>query len=300
MVLLFFIITNFYKVDALSKNLNLDISEKSLNEILEKDEIFLKYDVRTNTTIEVNMKDVWDTLKTKNNSDETKNYFESFTQYKPDKSFKQSFKLLSNPYATLIEDTSIFPYKCVCKATYKDFNGEALSGSAYLVGANIALTAAHCFMDPDNNNERYLDWKISPGFSEYYHGSVPTNIYTGYDEVYWPKAWNTSHDAGNDYAICVLNDDIGLTVGGWLGGQSYGVNEEMENLEVISRGYPANTNLGFTGNFQYESSGSITGVSDSTFDFSTIVCTGFSGGPVTRNSDGYVIRNNKQSFDELV
>lgn len=78
---------------------------------------------------------------------------------------------------------------------------------------------------------------------------------------------------------------------GGVGVQSYGTNSEMNNMSVRVLGYPGDVNYGFpsTAKYQYSTGEKIISVRDLSFRYSAMSCDGFSGGPIMRTSDNYVV-----------
>ena len=87
-----------------------------------------------------------------------------------------------------------------------------------------------------------------------------------------------------------------------IGIVSYDSISSYNNLPVKLLGYPADTNLGFTKDalYQYETGEKITSAHDRYFLFDAYSAGGFSGGPVIRTSDNYIVGVNfgtKTSFE---
>jgi len=125
------------------------------------EEKILKYDVKTNTTTEVDMDEIKQIL----NSKGTSSYNDSSTSsYIPNRKLIDCSNIL-NPYSvmrtsyyTLINNTSVYPYSTIGKITCSGG-----SGSGTIIGSNVAITVAHIVMDGDCNF--YSDWQIMPGYN---------------------------------------------------------------------------------------------------------------------------------------
>lgn len=76
-----------------------------------------------------------------------------------------------------------------------------------------------------------------------------------------------------------------------FGAVSYGSSSDLKNLQVRLIGYPGDINYGFStkAKYQYESIGNITSVSNNYFKYNAFSCQGFSGGPIMRTSDNYIV-----------
>lgn len=104
-----------------------------------------------------------------------------------------------------------------------------------LIGPRHVLTAGHCVYNTGNNQ-----WYSSLNFTPAQNGaSIP------YGTIGWSKAitttgWTVNHDRNFDYAMIVLNSNIGNTVG-WLG---YGYNDGLPSYVVNINGYPGDKPFG--------------------------------------------------------
>lgn len=246
-------------------------TEKTTSEeFFDSDEVILEYDAKTNTTKEINMQELVAKLK-------GKKFIEQAEVYQPE------ISMLASESTRKITNPTVAPYKMTCKVTFKTKNGTA-SGSAALVAPNLALTAAHCVFDKSNNFEKYSNWKAYPAYN---NGSAYKNLSAGWDKVYYSKKWKeTSGDYKYDWALCVLQANLGDSVG-YHKVATYNSNDSMKNLSVNLLGYPKEEL--FDGKNQYESRGTITSVSSETFRASCWSVAGFSGGPVIRTSDNKIV-----------
>lgn len=190
------------------------------------------------------------------------------------------------------------PYNSVCKI----ITNEAV-GSGYLVGPNLLLTAAHCFLDENGN---VLDnWTCYPS----YENGMYNNLSSGWQEATFGD-WASSGSAQGDWCVVRLDWNIGDEIG-WIGCQSYGTNAEMNEMIVHSAGYPhtdqndVNNNTYITqvynGECQYYSPGNILTTYNGYFRMSAYPVFGMSGGPVINwTNDVAVGINHALSTDEKV
>lgn len=187
------------------------------------------------------------------------------------------------PYAiyNAVSDVTAFPYRTTCRIK-ADVYGNVLVGSGYIAGPKIVVTAAHCVMNIDDNDAFFDDWVAYPGYK---NGTSYNGVSSGWSKVYYPSNWKSTHSPACDWCICILNSDIGNTTG-WYGSQSYGTNEEMNNVSVRLLGYPLSVG---NAERQYYTNGTISNTQDYYFDSSAKTVGGFSGGPFVRNSDNYVV-----------
>ena len=100
----------------------------------------------------------------------------------------------------------------------------------------------------------------------------------------------SSHGDAYDWAILVLGANVGNQVG-WYGLTSYGSSSDLDGTSVTVLGYPIDTNYGFNsdGRYQYSTGENIESVTDNNFEYSAYVFEGFSGGPILRDSDNYIV-----------
>ncbi len=259
--------------------------------IIEPKDKIMMYDAKTNETMEVDMEELRQVLGTKANSNKT-------TASLPlNQSLRLNKLLMGNKLSPLnavsatpqlITDTGHSPYVAVCRIqVYSDLVDQTFpSGTAAILGKNVALTAAHCVFNQDENNEVLKQWTIYPGFNgNFYYGGA-----TGWDKVYYSQNWMDSHKVEDDWAICVLQDDLGTKIGWHFGAVCYSSNSELNGTEIRALGYPYDSNEGFNpkGLYQYESTGKINYVTSGLFRTDAYTCNGFSGSPIIR-PDGYIV-----------
>jgi V8-like Glu-specific endopeptidase len=272
-----------YNVEAT----NSEQTNITLNEILNTEEKIMKYDAITNKTTEVDVEELKEIVTLQSNKNAEDNY--SLTSYNPSLNsevYSSKIPLVSLSSATTAEritNTSGFPYKVTCRVTSNDNNGGTHYGTASIVGPNAAITAAHCVFDSSNGNAVLRNWTLYPG----YNGGTYYGTATGWSQVYYSSTWMNNHSYEYDWAICVLQSDVGNQIG-WYGVQSYGTNSEMNNLPVRVLGYPADPNYGFDSRYQYQTGEKITSVYNNYFRYSAWTFGGFSGGPIIR-SDNYIV-----------
>lgn len=180
------------------------------NEDLGSQEKIMKYDVLTNETTEVNMEELEQVISSKYSiTNNTEYILNSYNPYTKNSSFNTTISPLSTSMS-IITDTSILPYIATCKITYSEGN----LGTASIVGPSLALTAAHCVFDQDNNNEVFKNWTIYPGYNEKITGDKKYyGTPCGWSQVYYSSNWMSEHNYKDDWAICVLQSDVGNQVG---------------------------------------------------------------------------------------
>lgn len=291
-VLTFFIFMNTQTVKA-----NTNDETNKIEEIILDEEIEIEvYDARTNTTRDVDMDEIRDLLGSKNSST---NGISTTAGYKPFKSvnrYTTPTLTANSSTAQPVNSTSSFPYKSTCRIKAYDSEGKAHYATAALVGKKLALTSAHCVFDQAHGNYVYRNWTVEPGYN---NGSNPSKKSTGWDQVYYPKEWLETHDSGLDWAICVLQADLG-TEAGYFEARSYDFPIGLVGRKVTVLGYPAEESYGFEKDApdQYKTTGEIQIATDKLFAGTYLSYGGFSGGPVFE-SDNYIVGVNHGRVDTL-
>jgi glutamyl endopeptidase len=98
-----------------------------------------------------------------------------------------------------------------------------------LIGPRHVLTAGHCVYNIRNDK-----WYSSLSFSPGQNGSTRPYGKIGWSRAISVKGWTKNHKRNYDYAMIVLNQNIGNTVG-WMG---YGWKKPMPKYNVNINGYP--------------------------------------------------------------
>lgn len=272
-------------VKAVSSTLNekqkisKEVSADDVITISSKEEKIMEYDSTTGITKEVDM----DSLRESLNSKNTKNggYTDRIEAYDPLANTDTRALTVTNMLYNPVSNVTSLPYRATCRIK-ADVYGKTLIASGYVASPKIVVTAAHCVMNIKDNDAYFGDWVAYPGYN---NGSSYKGVSSGWSKVYYSSYWKLTHSKAYDWCICVLNSDIGNTTG-WYGTQSYGTNSGMDGLSVRLFGYPTEP---YDGERQYYTSGTILNTNGLYFDSSIKSVDGFSGGPVTRTSDNYVV-----------
>lgn len=200
----------------------------------------------------------------------------------------------SGETAERVTNTTIFPYRVTCRTVCISEDGtEEIHGTAAIVGPKLALTSAHTVFNLEKKY-KYLNWTCYPAYNK----GVYKDLSCGWSRVYYSSKWMESSSNAlirpYDWAICVLEKNLGDSVG-WFGVQSYGSNSELNNVSVKLTGYPSEVQYGYTktGIYQYETGNKIDSVNNNMFSFSAYTAHGFSGGPVRRTSDNFIVGVNQ-------
>ncbi len=282
------------RIESMEMPKDATYTQYSIDEFLKVDAKLMKYDSKTNQTTEVNKEALLKQLNL--NSEIEKNcYYNTLPAYFPDVQENHfltldSRKVLLNPASSAekITDTSIPRYRGTCRIDSGDVENPNIlrTGSAFLVGPNLAITSAHCVFDGDHNNEKYPNWTIYAAYNNHIYDDADV---CGWKEVYYYNNWMDTHDTNYDIALCVLEADVGEQVG-YYGLRVYTSDSALQGTNVDLQGYPANKDEGFTagGYYQYKTSGTVTAVSPRTFESNFYTTNGFSGGPVLPSDNPYV------------
>lgn len=280
-LLCLFMFCNYYTVQASSISDYETITEE-MKAIIEEDvdvneQKIMKYDVKTKTTTEVNMDELRQRLE--NNSSRSYNKT-STSSYIPNSISRNN---ILNPYSTRtsyytqITNTSVYPHTTISKIT-----SSGGSGSGTIIGRNVAITVAHVVIDGDCNV--YDDLTIMPGYSG---GLLGDDFVAGWSTIYYTPDWASDKGAHNDWAIIVLDRNIGDTTG-WCGIQYHDTSSELLGKTGYALGYPGGESLGYT-EYQWMTSGNISFLNTGSFGLDTLFVGGISGGPVYLNVNDAMI-----------
>ena len=250
-------------------------------------EKIIRYDVETNTSTIVDMEALEVMLANQNNGK-----IKTFTGDDIYKTMTIEKPLSTDDYSATKLDNSMIrqsPYRYVCRLTFKDSEDVDYYASASLCGPKSALTAAHCIFDINDNDAIYKDWKVFPGYCVVDDTYETCGAICGISQVYYSQKWLETHDSDYDWAICVLDREA--AAGGYLICQNIGTSNEMLGMKIQMAGYPAYSEWGFDpyGLYQYIVNGDIFEATDYRIYFKGVTTGGFSGSPIMRTDNSYVI-----------
>lgn len=120
-----------------------------------------------------------------------------------------------------VTTTGNYPYRAV--------GAIAIGCTGTLIGPHHVLTAGHCVYNTEND-KWYSRIEFSPGQngSQLPYGTV------GWKKALTVNGWTNNHDERFDYAMIILDRDIGNQTG-WLG---FAYQEPMPNFMININGYP--------------------------------------------------------------
>lgn len=134
---------------------NGQIYELNENSDTIKDDKILEYDARTKETREVDMQELRELNSLlRKNTDCTMGYTPKKNNLTP--SIIEPRAIFNRVYNVTAD-----PNYITCRVS---LNGNEANGSASLVGKNLALTAAHCIFDSNNN---FYNWECYPAYARW-------------------------------------------------------------------------------------------------------------------------------------
>ena len=279
LILFFVLIANIsYANDELIVEKMLSEYAESFNPITEEIQEQTEFTVFTknsNQTYSITANDIRENNLKKYGEDASRNFTSYYTPIR-NNGIESNLMLANDPPTYMFNRMNLETRLCRIVVNGLD------TGTGFLVGPNLMITAAHVVYD-ENNNVNGID--IYPGYD---YGPYNNNYdyKSGWQQIYAYPVWLENHDnRAYDLAVIELDWNMGDTFG-WFGCQSYGTNQEMNNLSIKEYGYPALLDLGKR---QYYTSGNIFNTHDTYFHSSAVNYEGMSGGPIVRTSDNYAV-----------
>lgn len=149
--------------------------------------------------------------------------------YNPEAGISPTY-VIGDDEREIVQNTSIYPYKCIGRLVTLYENGEVSHSTAFLIGKNVALTAGHCLQSKDNGKAVLI--QFYPGYKNDGNDSYCLKISNAFAPNYWTKDYNPEYDWGLIVTEEVPKDGIG-----WLGVRYY-AHTDCIGKNVTLTGYP--------------------------------------------------------------
>lgn len=279
---LFIVVAFFIIVFQKDVHASTEEVEDIFDETIKNSGKIMMYDAITDETTEVDMEEIRQLLKSKRKTNEQKDVHKVEQIYPINaakKGFYQPLSIFppSERWEYRVLDTSEYPNRAICKATYLNSNGEPSHGTAAIVANNLALTAAHCIWD-ENTNAKYEKWVVHAGKNESYQiGPI-----CGWTKVYYSPDWHATHHPSSDWALCVLGENVGQNTGCFGASSFYDEDLISAGSDIISTGYPGDR---AGGEQQWYATGKIDSLQHNYIVMTNLVSRGYSGGPIAPSND---------------
>ncbi|HLL28282.1 MAG TPA: serine protease [Xanthobacteraceae bacterium] len=112
---------------------------------------------------------------------------------------------------------------------YRAIGSIAIGCTGTLIGPHHVLTAGHCVYNVDNDKwYKHIEFSPAHNGGEFPYGTI------GWKTALTVTGWTSDHDERFDYAMIILDRDIGNQTG-WLG---FAYQEPMPNYTININGYP--------------------------------------------------------------
>ncbi len=171
-------------------------------------------------------------------------------------------------------DPTISPYQAIVQVVTNFSSGSQKKGTGFMISENVVLTAAHCITSVNGYSVSNITVYGGRSSSSYVASSTVAQFIR--DQQYEGPAAN---EYDWDYAILILNEPIGETLG-WFGLQS-STATALPTYTITTAGFPLEPKeIEDEYPTMYASSGSISAVSNYTFIHDADTERGQSGSPI--------------------
>ena len=179
-----------------------------------------------------------------------------------------------------IYDTTQSLYRPVCFLNVEFAGGSSATGTGFLVGPDIVLTAAHMVNDLDYGNASSIS--VTPAKNG--NTEPPYETFKG-TTIYLPDKWNGSRYPAYDWAVIRLKNLNGTstTIGNKIGyfDLKYLSGDSLNTISVFVTGYAGDKSEGT----MWRSGGSITYTETNLIYYDCDTGKGDSGAPVTNSAN---------------
>ncbi|MBQ8358211.1 MAG: trypsin-like serine protease [Clostridia bacterium] len=152
-----------------------------------------------------------------------------------------TYSVIGSDERTKVTNTKNWPYSAICcfgtEYTNKDGELKESGGTAWMIGSNLAVTAAHCIYDRASGNDKSIIgfWPGKKGEGNGFFNSHNPFGNIAVTKIKYPVNYQTNSDVKYDWAVLVLAENIGDETG-WF---SYSFRQSYPTNQTYTiTGYP--------------------------------------------------------------
>lgn len=184
-------------------------------------------------------------------------------------------KVIGNDDRTVVPDTTVYPYRAICKVIARFPNNDIAHGTGFFAGPHLVVTAGHCVVHA-NTGDVAVDIRVIPGARPGAGGNIDAP--NGEPEV---ASWEASEEyaqsrsPNHDIGAIFLAEDAGAHLG-YLA-MRVAADNALKASNVAVAGYPIDRG---SGKAQYRAVAPVVGVAPEFVRYSVDTNQGQSGAPV--------------------